>query len=287
MDLNFRQGGDMNYITNTQGEKIFNANHPDSFFEVNMCGYTAPNPEYAVYRFRSAIYTIEYVISGVGYIDSDSSTTTVREGDAYLLRSGFTGHYYPDAEKPFSKIWMNIRGSLVDRLFDIYGVISPVTVIRSADRRIFEDLRGICELFASGDVSELSEIFRKSSVNTTNILSIIKDSTAKSRELRSDAQRIYDYLELHICDDVTLGMLAEAMHMHEATVIRVFKEKYGCTPMKYLGILRIEAAKRMLIEDIPIKSIAEMLKFSEPSYFSLCFKRETGITPMQFISQKK
>lgn len=277
----------MNYYTNQSGEQIFYSNISDSFFEVNMCGYTPENPEYEVYRFRGAIYTIEYVISGVGYINSESSSYTVREGDVYLLRSGFTGHYYPDPKKPYSKIWINIRGSLVDRLFDTYDIISPVTIIRSADKRIFDSLKNICNSFLKSNDDTLNETFRQSSLEVMNILSLIKDPTVRSIEPYCDAQKIHDHLELHICDELNLQMIAETMHMHESTVIRTFKEKYGCTPMKYLGLLRIEASKRMLLEGIPIKNIAEMLKFNDPSYFSLCFKKETGYTPMQFVQSQK
>lgn len=274
----------MNFHINGDGEKIFYTGRPDSFFEVNMCGYTPPNPEYGIYRFKSAIFTFEYVISGVGYIDSDDGKATVREGDFYLLRQGFTGHYYPDPEKPFSKIWINIRGSLVERLCDIYGVISPVTVLHPADRRIFDNLRAICECFYSHESDDLTEPYRQSSIRVADILSLVRVSVADSRELRSDALRIHDYLDLHICDEVTLPMIADAMYMHEATVIRVFKEKYGTTPMKCLNSMRIEASKRMLLENIPIKRIAAMLKFTDASYFSLCFKRETGISPAQFAA---
>ena len=275
----------MNYYTNGDGEMIFNTARPDNFFEVNLCGYTPPNPKYNIYRFQSALCVLEYVISGVGYIDSDDGKLTVRAGDFYLLRSGFTGHYYPDPDEPFSKIWVNIRGSLVERLCDIYGFHAPVTAVHSADRRIYDDLRAILDTFSAHEDDDLTEPFRQSSIRVTDILSLARHPGTESLEVCSDALRIHDYLDLHICDDLTLPMIADAMYMHEATVIRVFKEKYGTTPMKCLNSMRVEAAKRMLIEHIPVKRIAEMLKFSDPSYFSLCFRRETGMTPAQFAAQ--
>lgn len=280
----------MNYHTNPQGEKIFYTGRPDSFFEVNMCGYTAPNPEYSVYRFKSAIHTFEYVISGTGYIETEgeSEKKTVNAGDFYLLSPGFTGHYYPDPERPFSKIWANVRGSFIDRMADIYGVEGFVTVVHDADKRIFDDLKSLCELFAAHEGEDLSEPYRQSSLRLADILSIVRKQTpVYTEEVRSAALRIHDYLDLHICDEVTLPMIAEAMYMHEATVIRVFKEKYGTTPMKTLNSMRIEAAKRMLLENIPVKNVAEMLKFSDASYFSLCFKKETGMTPAQFVATPK
>ena len=277
----------MNYHTNQIGEKIFYTGRPDSFFEVNMCGYTAPHPSYDVYRFKSEIHTFEYVISGKGYIESGNDKLEVNAGDFYLLSRGFTGHYYSDKSDPFSKIWANVRGSFIDRLSDIYGIEKKVTVVRNADIRVFDDLKSLCELFYAHEGDDLSEPFRQSSLKLADILSILRSNSQGRGETRSDASRIHDYLTLHICDEVTLPMIAEAMYMHEATVIRVFKEKYGTTPMKTLNSMRIEASKRMLRENIPVKSVAEMLKFSDASYFSYCFRKETGMTPAKFIAAPK
>lgn len=274
----------MEHHTNSVGEKIFYTGCADSFFEINMCGYTPANPKYEVRRYKSNFYTLEYVISGIGYIDSDKGRTTVSAGDFYLLRSGFTGHYYPDSGDSFSKLWINASGSLADRLCDTFGIGGSVTVLPCTDDRIYSDLRSICELFAACKEDELSEAQRKSSIIFTDILSIVRASSSKKNEPRSAALRIHDYLELHLCDEVTLSMIADAMYMHEVTVIRVFKEHYGITPMKYLTSMRIEAAKRMLLEGISVKSVSEMLRFTDPSYFALCFKKETNLSPIRYIS---
>lgn len=280
----------MNYHTNSDGEKLFYTGCADDFFEINMCGYTPANPSYEICRYKSNIFTFEYVISGVGFIETERKKTTVKQGDFYLLRSGFTGHYYSDRTEPFSKLWANASGSLVERLCDTFGISGEVTVFPCTDDRIFKSLRSICELFSACGDGELAEAQRQSSIRLTDILSIVHASSSEKNEPYPDAVRIHDYLKLHLCDEVTLSMIADAMYMHEATVIRVFKERYGVTPMKYLTAMRIDSAKRMLLEGIPVKSVSEMLKFTDPSYFALCFKKETGASPMQYInsiSEKK
>lgn len=273
----------MKYLTNAEREQYINISRPDSFFELLQCGYTPANPAYEIYRYKNSLSVFEYVISGTGYIDSDSGRKTVRAGDFYLLRPGFIGHYYPDPDDPYQKIWANVRGSMIDRLTELCGITSPVTVMSCRDSKIYDDLRAICEIFAAFEGDEFSEPVRQSSIRIADILTIVRNELdTNEREVRSDAVRIRDYLEIHLCDDINLGMIADAMYMHEATVIRVFKECFGITPMKYLSSIRIEAAKRMLRDRIPLSSIAGMLKFSDTSYFSLCFRKETGMSPLQY-----
>ena len=281
----------MKYITNAEKEQYINISRPDSFFELMQCGYTPANPAYEIYRYKNSISVFEYVISGTGYIDSDLGRKTVRAGDFYLLRPGFIGHYYPDPDDPYQKIWANVRGSMIDRLTELCGITSQVTVMSCRDSKIYDDLRTICEIFAAFEGDELSEPIRQSSIRIADILTIVRNELDPTeREVRPDAVRIRDYLEIHLCDDISLRTIADSMYMHEATVIRVFKERYGITPMKYLAAIRIEAAKRMIDDGIPIGNIAGMLKFSDTSYFSYCFRKETGMTPAQYASlpgQKK
>lgn len=281
----------MKYITNAEKEQYINISRPDSFFELMQCGYTPANPAYEIYRYKNSISVFEYVISGAGYIDSDLGRKTVRAGDFYLLRPGFIGHYYPDPNDPYQKIWANVRGSMIDRLTELCGITSQVTVMSCRDSKIYDDLRTICEIFAAFEGDELSEPIRQSSIRIADILTIVRNELDPTeREVRPDAVRIRDYLEIHLCDDISLRTIADSMYMHEATVIRVFKERYGITPMKYLAAIRIEAAKRMIDDGIPIGNIAGMLKFSDTSYFSYCFRKETGMTPAQYASlsgQKK
>ena len=90
----------------------------NTFFEVHMCGHTPPNPDYEMFRYDNIVHVFEYVVSGKGIIETKESRATVGAGDFYLLKKGFTGHYRADPDDPYDKIWVNVRGELVDRLCD-------------------------------------------------------------------------------------------------------------------------------------------------------------------------
>lgn len=54
----------------------------------------------------------------------------------------------------------------------------------------------------------------------------------------------------------------------------------GCTPIKYVQLLRIEAAKRRLERTADsVDQIACLAGYEDPAFFRRLFKRVTGVTP--------
>lgn len=258
---------------------------PNTFFLLDMCGLTPPNPKYDMFRNNNSVYVFEYVNSGSGYIDSEGKRYKVSAGDFYMLKRGFTGHYYADRIDPYEKIWVNARGELVDHATEMFGLTDDVTVFHCRDNKIKRLILAIHRVMSAKNC-DVREAHRIASVKLIEILSILKngemvsDCTVANRA--STAEFIREYLSDHIYSDVKLSDLASQLFMHEATVIRIFRDAYGVTPIKYLNALRIDAAKNMLYDLASVKDIAEMLRFSDAAYFSNCFKKETGMTPTQY-----
>lgn len=271
---------------NWNGETFYGSmpKKPNTFFEVHMCGHTPPNADYEMFRYDNIVHVFEYVVSGKGIIETKESRTEVAAEDFYLLKKGFTGHYRADPDDPYDKIWVNARGELVDRLCEIYGVDQPVTVIHCEDDTISRCITEIHRVMEDCDPDDPEEAMRVCSVRIMEILSVVRNSKVyrSSFKAESTAEMVKDYLEAHIYDDVSLSDIARLHFMHESTIIRKFSQRYGMTPMKYLNVIRINAAKRMIHDSIPIKQISSMLRFSDTSYFSLCFKKETGVAPTEY-----
>ncbi|WP_138754556.1 ABC transporter substrate-binding protein [Paenibacillus sinopodophylli] len=97
------------------------------------------------------------------------------------------------------------------------------------------------------------------------------------------AMQIAQYLHEHYQQSIPMETMANVFHYSTHYLARVFKRKFGNSPMEYQVQLRMDKAKALMIEtDIPIRTIAESVGYTDIYYFNRLFKKQTGATPAQF-----
>lgn len=80
--------------------------------------------------------------------------------------------------------------------------------------------------------------------------------------------------------NITIDELAKMSFLSVSALERRFKKHLGKTPKQFINEIRLENARRMLIETkLPIVEIAYQCGFSEHSYFSRQFKSMFGTLP--------
>ena len=86
-----------------------------------------------------------------------------------------------------------------------------------------------------------------------------------------------------LSDDISIEKLADISGISSVYFRKIFSEIYGMPPMQYVGRIRIEKAKGMLIGDfISVTQIAEMSGFGSVYHFCKAFKKSTGLTPTEW-----
>ena len=74
--------------------------------------------------------------------------------------------------------------------------------------------------------------------------------------------------------------------MNKYYLAHTFRREFGTSPISYLISRRVEESRFLLREtDHSLSLIAQMLGFSSPSYFSQCFRRVEGVSPMEYRRQ--
>ncbi len=88
--------------------------------------------------------------------------------------------------------------------------------------------------------------------------------------------------------DFSSTELAAMCSISESYLKRIFKEKYGMPPRRYIIQLKINHACELLrLERYSVTQISEMCGFSDVYFFSRQFKEYIGITPTQFIKKHR
>lgn len=91
------------------------------------------------------------------------------------------------------------------------------------------------------------------------------------------------YIRANYAEKLPLAVLAEQAALSPVYFHKLFTEYFGITPSDYLLQVRISAARQQLIttED-SVAKIAGDCGFSSQSYFNYSFKRQIGLSPLQY-----
>ncbi len=112
--------------------------------------------------------------------------------------------------------------------------------------------------------------------------------TTRMRLDRRRLQRVLEFIEAHIEDDLCVAALASAACLSQFHFARVFKTATGESPHQYVSARRLEHAKALLIQtERPLADISLACRFSSQGNFSRAFRRATGVTPGRYRGESR
>jgi len=96
-----------------------------------------------------------------------------------------------------------------------------------------------------------------------------------------------EYIERHYMDsEITLNDVAAQANLSASHFSVVFSQEAGQTFKEYLTEIRINRAKELLrMTSLRSADIAYQVGYNDPHYFSSVFKKNTGLSPIEFRSQ--
>jgi AraC-like DNA-binding protein/quercetin dioxygenase-like cupin family protein len=99
----------------------------------------------------------------------------------------------------------------------------------------------------------------------------------RRREL---ADRALRYVHEHYHEPISLGAMAEALHVSPYYLSHVFSESGQTTLFACLTQIRMDRARELLREGgHKVAEVADAVGYPDPHYFSRVFKRHVGCTP--------
>lgn len=103
---------------------------------------------------------------------------------------------------------------------------------------------------------------------------------------RKFTDRVMEYMNKHIeRPSLQVGDIAEYMGMSKTQLYIKMKEALGCTPLTLVNDLRIKKAEALLQAGHDVASTAYACGFSDPHYFSRCFRKSKGYSPTEYASR--
>ncbi|MFO7597948.1 MAG: AraC family transcriptional regulator [Desulfocurvibacter africanus] len=98
-------------------------------------------------------------------------------------------------------------------------------------------------------------------------------------------RRAKEHLHARLDGKVSLEELAAETGLSRYHLLRVFKAATGMSPYAYHLQLRVEHARRLLLNGLPFVQAASEAGFSDQSHFSNTFRHFFGMTPGQYLAR--
>ena len=119
--------------------------------------------------------------------------------------------------------------------------------------------------------------------NGESVSKVKKTESTLEQGQSSISELMIYYLEAHIYENVTLKDLCQKFYMGKTQLCKTFSNHVGKGPIEYFLELKINEAKRLLIEGKnSVSKISDLLGYSSIHAFSRSFKNAVGTAPSEY-----
>lgn len=95
--------------------------------------------------------------------------------------------------------------------------------------------------------------------------------------------QIENYINSHYLEDLSLITISQMFYISPIYLSQAFKKQTGQLYLDYVTMVKINAAKKMLIStDMMVYEIAQKLHYKDTKYFSRLFEKKTGKKPSEY-----
>lgn len=260
----------------------------EHFFHIDSIGYTYDRIFPLSYDYTGGeqhdFIEMVYVISG--------DVEVIEKEKVYILKSGDLILHAPmefhsirteeDANAHVLNLSIITRGNPPDQLFD--GVYHLYPDQRETFMTIFNEARRVM----AGDDEYRSQLV----VNklAAFLIEMCLTTPVHNNQQNSSGAQLYKQLvkdmQKSVYDNVSIHELAQKNSISVSYVKKLFQNYAKVGPKYFYDSLRIQEATLLLNKGMLSANIAEKMNFSSPNYFTIFFKKHTGMTPSEFKNKQ-
>ena len=242
----------------------------------------------AAERFKGATTTakreipdfeLEFVVSGGGKTYIDGKAYALRSNTFVVRKPGQTSFSEPKFKCYFVHISLPADGEFYELLSgfpDYYRFINA------------DEYRAVTEKLVGRLITEGNDLMTNALLLELFAL-LLRDKTKNAADGGDNPRygeavdEAISIIESHYAERLTLSVLAGAVNYSPNHFHRLFLTCVGKSPQEYILGYRVKQAKlRLTSTRETLSEVAYGCGFSSQSYFSLCFKRATGLTPKEY-----
>ncbi|HYC70831.1 MAG TPA: AraC family transcriptional regulator [Opitutaceae bacterium] len=253
---------------------------------VTDAGYFPAAAGHCVERADGAPTTLVILcLRGTGWVETEDRSCAVETGDFVWLDARRPHAYGAAARSPWTISWAHFAGTEVGHWRDFLQTCGADYPVQRLPRDHVDavDLDGIhAELdrgLATRHQIAAAAALRGSLIRIGEILvERPGQRSARERVVSSVAMLRKEWLRPHRLEELATGAGMSVTHY-----CAHFREVTGFAPIDFLIRLRVQRACRLLdTSSLTVAAVAAAVGYTDPYYFTRCFRRVMGCAPQQY-----
>jgi two-component system response regulator YesN len=171
--------------------------------------------------------------------------------------------------------------SLQEGLLELYRALKADSQYKGLPAEDLTDARGATlyqAILKSDRLATVERSFRE-------ILNRYREECRKvdGRRLKREIAQAVAHVRKNLSGELSIATEAALAHMSECYFSRLFKSEMGVGFVDFVNGARIEKARELLVRtDLRIGEIAQAVGIDNPNYFSILFRKQTGMSPGEY-----
>lgn len=233
-----------------------------------------------------AMLSIGAVDGGCSVFSRDGQQQRLSRGDVVLIPAGVVHSCNPENDGRWSYQMLYLDPAWVGGVVGEMGAFDAMVLNRLppaiAPRQVHERLTWLNECLFSATPDE-----DKEAALLVFVGELFGEVPARREEPadRPDSERLREVRQLiaaRCVEALSLDELAREAGMSRYHFVRAFSRVVGMTPHAWQLDQRIERARRLLEQGLPLADAALQLGFSDQSHFQRAFKQRVAATPGEY-----
>lgn len=226
-------------------------------------------------------YQLKYTYEGEGELFYDGKTYTLKPRQGYVIDCR-RPHEYHLKKGPWKHCEIHFSGSPFSYIYDLFSK-DEIVCFEIPEHNFQVELEKLLTLHDS--ILPYRELQISHQLEHI-LLMILCHSESYQRivhNLPDNLHYLLSYMEQHYMQPLTLDYLADFSGISKYYLCRLFQKHLGLSPKEYLLQLRIEGAKKLLLNTtLPANKIGVMVGIEDENYFYRLFKSKVGMSANEF-----
>jgi len=225
-------------------------------------------------------YIFLYCLEGEGWIKINGKTINLKPNTGFIIPENTAHKYGSSLKDAWSIYWIHFAGNYAATLYNRFSITNDEAIKIAFDESRISLLNEIIKLLENDLSDEKMELIH---FRLLTLFSSLCYSNTSDNVIQDKISHSITFMKSHLNQVLTIDELANQAFYSVSRYSELFKQKTGYSPIQFFIRLKIQKSCEYLnFTNLNIKEICKEVGFDDPYYFSRMFKKQIGLSPMQY-----